>query len=109
VNHPMANNQTKPNQTQSRPRARAGGIFRGGMVEVQEVDIDQEELPPLESRRAREFAFVREHLSTEHEGFAVSSLIALQMAGKKPTKQQVLDRLGAQGRRSDQLREKGWM
>jgi hypothetical protein len=68
-----------------------------------------EEQPPLTVRRAREFQFVRSHLPEEHEGFAVSALISLQMRGRKPTKQQVLDRLAAQGRRSDQLREKGWM
>ena len=95
-------------QTQSRPRARAGGISRG-RVEPEGVDLDQEELPPLEQRRAREFRFIREHLATEHEGMALSALIGLQMTGRKPTKQQVLDRLYAQGRRSDQLREKGWM
>lgn len=71
--------------------------------------MDQEELPPLEQRRAREFRFIREHLSSEHEGMALATLIGLQMTGSKPTKQQVLDRLHAQGRRSDQLREKGWM
>jgi len=68
-----------------------------------------EEQPPLTQRRAKEFDFVRSHLPEEHEGFAVSALISLQMRGRKPTKQAVLDRLEAQGRRSDQLREKGWM
>ena len=68
-----------------------------------------EEQTPLTERRAKEFQFVRSHLPEEHEGFAVSALICLQMRGRKPTKQQVLDRLAAQGRRSDHLREKGWM
>ena len=68
-----------------------------------------EEQPPLTERRAKEFNFVRSHLPEEHEGFAVSALISLQMRGRKPTKQQVLDRLASQGRRSDQLREKGWI
>lgn len=68
-----------------------------------------EEQIPLTERRAREFQFVRSHLPEEHEGMAVSALITLQMRGRKPTKQAILERLDAQGRRSDQLREKGWM
>lgn len=68
-----------------------------------------EEQPPLTERRAREFEFVRTHLPDEHEGMAVSALISLQMAGRKPTKQQILNRLHAQGRTAEQLRAKGWM
>lgn len=108
MNNPIRNNQTKPNQTQSRPFGPVRGISRG-RITARGESLDQQELPPLEQRRAKELRFIRDHLGTEHEGMALSALIALQMTGRKPTKQAVLDRLHAQGRRSDQLREKGWM
>ncbi len=97
------NQEPKPNNPVRKDSVRNG--VRDGMGRVGV----SEEQTPLTERRAKEFQFVRSHLPEEHEGMAVSALISLQMRGRKPTKQQVLDRLAAQGRRSDQLREKGWM
>lgn len=68
-----------------------------------------EELPPFTERRAREFAWVRQHLPDEHEGMAVSALISIQTFGDKPTKESVLSRLRAQGRTAEQMRRKGWI
>ena len=68
-----------------------------------------EDLQPLTERRAKEFAWVRDHLPDEHEGMAVSALISIQTFGEKPTRDSVLARLRAQGRTADQLREKGWL
>lgn len=79
------------------------------MVEVQEATIDQEDLPPLEVRKARELAFIREHLAQEHEGSALSALISLQLSGERPTKQAIFARLRAQGRTREQMEAKGWL
>ena len=68
-----------------------------------------EELVPLVERRAKEFAWVRQHLPEEHEGMAVSALISIQTFGDRPTKESVLARLRAQGRTAEQLREKAWI
>ena len=68
-----------------------------------------EELVPLVERRAKEFAWVRQHLPDEHEGMAVSALISIQTFGDKPTKESVLSRLRAQGRTAQQMREKAWI
>ena len=68
-----------------------------------------EELVPLVERRAKEFAWVRQHLPSENEGMAVSALISIQTFGDRPTKESVLARLRAQGRTADQMREKAWI
>ena len=68
-----------------------------------------EELVPLVERRAKEFAWVRQHLPEEHEGMAVSALISIQTFGDRPTKESVLARLRAQGRTAEQMREKAWI
>ena len=68
-----------------------------------------EELQPFVERRAREFAWVRQHLPDEHQGMAVSALISIKTFGDKPTKNAVMDRLRAQGRTAEQMREKGWI
>ena len=68
-----------------------------------------EELVPLVERRAKEFAWVRQHLPEEHEGMAVSALISIQTFGDRPTKESVLARLRAQGRTAQQMREKAWI
>ena len=71
--------------------------------------MEQDEQPPFIKRWAREAAFVREHLPEEHEGMAVSALISIKTFGDKPTKNAVMDRLRAQGRTAEQMREKGWI
>ena len=71
--------------------------------------MEQEDQPPFTDRRAREFAWVRQHLPDEHEGMAVSALISIQTFGDKPTKESVLSRLRAQGRTAEQMRRKGWI
>lgn len=68
-----------------------------------------EDLQPFVDRRARELAWVRQHMPEEHEGMAVSALISIKTFGDKPTKNAVMDRLRAQGRTAEQMREKGWM
>ena len=68
-----------------------------------------EELVPLVERRAKEFAWVRQHLPEEHEGMAVSALISIQTFVDRPTKESVLARLRAQGRTAEQMREKAWI
>ena len=68
-----------------------------------------EELVPLVERRAKEFAWVRQHLPEEHEGMAVSALISIQTFGDRPTKESVLARLRAQGRTAQQMRDKAWI
>ena len=68
-----------------------------------------EDLVPLVERRAKEFAWVRQHLPEEHEGMAVSALISIQTFGDRPTKESVLARLRAQGRTAEQMREKAWI
>ena len=105
----MANNQTKPNQTQSRAIARAGGLGRSRIEAAAGGFVDYGEQPPLTERRAKEFAWVRQHLPQEHEGMAVSALISIQTFGDRPTKESVLARLRAQGRTAEQMREKAWI
>ena len=68
-----------------------------------------EDLQPFVERLAREFAWVRQHLPAENEGMAVSALLSIKTFGDKPTKNAVMDRLRAQGRTAQQMREKGWI
>lgn len=73
------------------------------------MNMDHDHQPPFTERLAREFAWVRQHMPEEHEGMAVSALLSIKTFGNKPTKNAVMDRLRAQGRTAEQMREKGWM
>ena len=65
-------------------------------------------LEPWEERRPDAFAFARS-LEGQHIGFAAVAYIAVECTGRKPTKQNVLERLEATGRTTAQLRERGWL
>ena len=71
--------------------------------------MEQDQQRPFIERWAREVAFVRQQLPEEHEGMAVSALLSIKTFGDKPTKNAVMDRLRAQGRTAEQMREKGWI
>ena len=110
MNNPIRNNQTKPNQTQSRA-LRSSGIERG-RVEVSKTEKrgrGEKELAPLSDRRAKEYAWAAEHLPGEHTGFVVSTLVGLELAKEKQTTKTVMARLEAQGRTAKQMGEKGWL
>ena len=66
-------------------------------------------MPAWSERRADLFDFVRQHLPDEHPGFAVTAAIAVQMTGRKLTRNAILDRLRESDRTAEQLRAKGWM
>ena len=93
-------NPKNPVRAESQATGLRDGMGRVGMGE---------ELQPFVERCAREFAWVRQHLPDEHQGMAVSALISIKTFGDKPTKNAVMDRLRAQGRTAEQMREKGWM
>lgn len=97
---PFRNNQTKPNQTQTRPFRSPGGISRG-RVEVNRgpgsIRSGLEE-QKFEDRLAKEYAFVREVLPEENPGLAVSALLSIRALGEKVTRDSVLARLEATGR-----------
>lgn len=61
-----------------------------------------------EERRPDAFAFARS-LEGQHIGFGVVAFIAVEVSGRKPTKENVLARLESTGRLTSQLREKGWI
>ena len=67
------------------------------------------EMPSWSERRADLFDFVRQHLPEEHPGFAVTAAIAVQMTGRKLTRNAILERLQESDRTVEQLRAKGWM
>jgi hypothetical protein len=59
--------------------------------------------PPFTERRAREFAFAEKVLGDQHPGFCVVAMIAIQMRGETPTRENVLERLTASGREASQI------
>lgn len=65
------------------------------------------ELPKWTERRSDAFGFAA-HLPGEHPGFVAVAYIAIEASGRKPTKENVLERLEATGRSARQIREKGW-
>lgn len=72
--------------------------------EYKEWKPDQDSgLPPLTERRAREFAFAEKVLGDQHPGFCVVAMIAIQMRGETPTRENVLERLRATGREASQI------
>lgn len=93
--------ETKTQTDSTRFRSRESGMGWDGM--------SGEDLQPFVERCAREFAWVRQHLPSENEGMAVSALLSIKTFGDKPTKNAVMDRLRAQGRTAEQMREKGWI
>lgn len=101
------NNQTKPNQTQTTPIG-PRGISRSRIQTAPGQSIDGE-MPSWSERRADLFDFVRQHLPEEHPGFAVTAAIAVQMTGRKLTRNAILERLQESDRTAEQLRAKGWM
>ena len=62
-----------------------------------------EEQAPFTERRAREFAFAAKALPDQHPGFCVVAMIAIQMRGETPTRENVLERLTATGREASQI------
>lgn len=91
-----------PSQTDSkRFRSRESGMGWDG--------LRGDDLQPLVERRAREMAWVRQHLPQEHEGMALSALLSIQTFGEKPSTQSVMARLRAQGRTREQMEAKGWL
>jgi hypothetical protein len=104
--NPIRNNQTKPNQTQTRPSG-AGGMTRS-RVQVSPSD-ESDGLPPWSERRSKILDYVARVLPDEHRGMAASAALTLKLSGTKPTPEAILERLRSQGRSAEQLRAKGWM
>ena len=75
---------------------------RTGSYKEWKPDSAQEQAPFTE-RRAREFAFAAKALPEQHPGFAVVAMIAIQMKGQTPTRENVLERLTEQGREASQI------
>ena len=101
--NPIANNQTKPNQTQTTPLG-AGGVTRS-RVYVTPTD----DLPPAAERQKAIREYVARILPGEHLGLAVSAALTIRLSGEEPTAEAILRRLDATGRSSAQLRAKGWL
>lgn len=66
-------------------------------------------LPSLTERRAREFAWAKQHLPDEHAGMVVSALIGMEVSGQEQTRNGVMARLECQGRTMAQMKQKGWV
>jgi hypothetical protein len=66
-------------------------------------------MPSWSERRADIFGFCAKHLEGEHIGIAVTAAIAVQMTGRKLTKNAILERLRETDRTAEQLRAKGWL
>lgn len=60
-------------------------------------------LAPLIERRARESAFAEKVLPDQHPGLCVVAMIAIQMRGETPTRENVLERLTSTGREASQI------
>lgn len=67
------------------------------------------DMPAWSERRADLFDFCAKHLPEEHAGFCVTAAIAVQMTGRKLTKNAILERLRDTDRTAEQLRSKGWL
>lgn len=64
---------------------------------------------PWSQRRSKLLAYVARVLPDEHPGLAASAALTIKMSGAKPTPEAILERLRAQGRTAEQMREKGWI
>jgi hypothetical protein len=106
VNRPIRNNQTKPNQTQSRPYG-AAGVSRS-RIQVNPNDRN-DGMPPWSERRKELLDYVARVLPDENVGLAASAALSIRLTGKKATPDAILERLRASGRSADQLRAKGWV
>jgi hypothetical protein len=104
--NPSRKNQTKPNQTQTKPLG-AGGVSRS-RVQVSPSE-DSDGLPPWSERRSKLLAYVTRVLPGEHPGLAASAALSIKMTGRKPTPEAILERLEASGRSTAKLRERGWI
>ena len=104
---PSRDNQTQTQtHTKHRPdqRAREGKGMSRSRVEVEKWKPDSaQDQPPFTERRAREFAFAAKALPEQHPGFCVVAMIAIQMSGVTPTRENVLERLTASGREASQI------
>jgi hypothetical protein len=112
MNQPIANRQRqRQRQGIDRDRAEnapARGIDRGKVAMVRATSTP-DGLKPFTERRAAEFEWAAKHLPSEHTGFVVSALIALQLAGLKRSTQSVMARLEAHGRSMAQMKARGWL
>lgn len=104
---PSRDNQTHtrhiPDTDQTNTRTR-GGVSRSRVKVKNNWKPDSaEEPPPFTERRAREFAFAAKALPEQHPGFCVVAMIAIQMRGETPTRENVLERLAATGREASQI------
>lgn len=104
--NPSRKNQTKPNQTQTRPIG-AGGISRSRVEASPSEESDG--LRPWSERRSKLLAYVARVLPEEHPGLAASAALSIKMTGRKPTPDAILERLEDSGRSAAKLREKGWL
>lgn len=115
---PFANNQTKPNQTQTTPIARGIGRSRKTANRGSQVSGSQASTPALEAeeRSRRQFRgagrWVEENLPGEAAVYASSTYSMLRwMLKREPTVNEVRDRLVASGHDRESLnrvnREKG--
>ena len=107
MNKPIRNNQTQTHtqtHTKHTPDQRARGGVGRSRVEVEKWKPDSaQEQAPFTERRAREFAFAARVLPEQHPGFCVVAMIAIQMRGETPTRENVLARLTATGREASQI------
>lgn len=105
MNKPIGNNHTHTQtHTKHRPDQRVREGMNRSRVEVKKWKPDSSnDQAPFTERRAREFAFAAKALPDQHPGFCVVSMIAIQMSGRTPTRENVLERLRDQGREASQI------
>lgn len=82
----------------------SGAGRKGGSSSYKKWKPDSaQEQAPFTERRAREFAFAAKALPEQHPGFCVVAMIAIQMSGRTPTRENVLERLRESGREASQI------
>jgi hypothetical protein len=91
----LPNNQTKPNQTQTRPVARAGGVNRS-RVEGGNWRSTRGLTPVevrMETQFAAELAWAKQHLPDEHAPSVALAIRNLKRRSIKPSTKTVVERL----------------